>query len=990
MKSMISQTRSAKLAFFIAVLCLFALPWLSPPRAEAAATAGAVVGALEGEAGVSGDTGQELQRLDSGSAVNPGDAVFTEEKGKLLLRWDSGLMGSLGEFSSILLLPQDVGGPATDIQMTDGIFRLSADPRAGSRPIPYSVTTAVAYIQPESYDQPVDFIVESYDTGSTVVTVVSGRVKVTNLTVTPSREQIVSSCQNVYIETGKDKPDMLSVSSEDLRRLADASTITGTIAANLDGCGAAVSTLPPPPPRYAAPPEEEYGYAYPSMPDYYVEDWDVDDIYPYPEIRVMEPSGPPGEIVVVVPGIGSLYVPVSDYGDWVFDPGIVQVYAGTVFIERVIFFDRHYLRDCRRRQRELNNLIYLAQTTGNRNLLLDARRELDYLNVRTNWASRRIHRLEGRVAALQSDQKKFAGKLPRGLNLHDAISNSFNSPRNLPVVQKLQDRVKTQLAVQNQLANVAGQEVAGLRARVAQERNPEKRLALRSDLDRMRADLAAGRLPMSAKQKDVRSLVKGLSQERDVDKRQKLETDLLGQLKKSGAQLPAGALSPDKLAGLKQDLAKLPNVAQRQDLEKRFAELQQSTDVRRQEVANTNKIEEITAQAVKEKDSQKQRELLGQMNQLLKSPGAAGIGAAGMQLLQQRQNLERQISGEQDKQKQETLQRSLEVMKKKEAEANLKQQEDLRKVQERDRAFQQRLKQQKELKEQSEIKRRQLEEPAKGVEDKRKQQLDLQKQTDLERQKQLQQQKLEQERLRQQQLPSKQLDQKRLRQEELLKQKLEQEQTQKELLRKKKLEQDQTRQQQLQQKQLEREQLRKQKLEKERGLQDQLRKQQLEQQQLRKQEQGQEQLRKQQLEQQQLRNQQQGQERLKQQQLQQEQTRQKQLQQQQLQKQQQQQQLQQQRQQQIQQQQLQQQRQQQLQQEQLRKQQIQQQQLQQQQQQQQQLRQQQLQQQQQQQQQRQQQIQQQQLQQQRQQQQQQQLRQQQLQKELEEKAKGKK
>ena len=188
-----------------------------------------------------------------------------------------------------------------------------------------------------------------------------------------------------------------------------------------------------------------YGYAYPSMPDYYVEDWDVDDIYPYPEIRVMEPPGPPGEIVVVIPGIGSLYVPVSDYGDWVFDPGIVQVYAGTVFIERVIFFDRHYLRDCRRRQRELNNLIYLAQTTGNRNLLLDARRELDYLNVRTNWASRRIHRLESRVAALQGDQRKFAGKLPRGLNLHDAISNSFNSPRNLPVVQKLQDRVKTRV-----------------------------------------------------------------------------------------------------------------------------------------------------------------------------------------------------------------------------------------------------------------------------------------------------------------------------------------------------------------------------------------------------------------------------------------------------------------------------------------------------------------------------------------------------------------
>ena len=129
MKSMISQTRSVKLVIFLAMLCLLAMPWLSPSTAQAAARVGAVVGAIEGEAEVSGDTGQEIQKLASGSAVNPGDAVSTEEKGKLLLRWDSGLMGSLGEFSSILVLPEDVGGPATNIQMTDGIFRLSVDPR---------------------------------------------------------------------------------------------------------------------------------------------------------------------------------------------------------------------------------------------------------------------------------------------------------------------------------------------------------------------------------------------------------------------------------------------------------------------------------------------------------------------------------------------------------------------------------------------------------------------------------------------------------------------------------------------------------------------------------------------------------------------------------------------------------------------------------------------------------------------------------------------
>jgi hypothetical protein len=119
---------------------------MCPPRAEAAARAGAVVGAIEGEAEVSADTGQEIEKLASGSAVNPGDAVSTEEKSKVLLRWDSGLMGSLGEFSSILVLPEDVGGPATNIQMTDGIFVCLWT--RGRSAHAYSVTTAVASIQP--------------------------------------------------------------------------------------------------------------------------------------------------------------------------------------------------------------------------------------------------------------------------------------------------------------------------------------------------------------------------------------------------------------------------------------------------------------------------------------------------------------------------------------------------------------------------------------------------------------------------------------------------------------------------------------------------------------------------------------------------------------------------------------------------------------------------------------------------------------------------
>lgn len=386
MKSKISQMRYINLSILIAILCVFPSLCLSSSRAEAATAGEAVVGAIEGEAELSGSSGQETGQLQTGGVVKSDDAASTGPKSKLLLNWDSGLTASLGEYSSILLLPEDVNAPATNIQMSDGIMRLAWNRPGAGPPKPYSVSTPVASIQPESYDQPVDFIVESYDPTSTVITVVNGRVKVTNLTVTPFQEQVVSSCQSISVTMGKSNPDLISLSPDDLGRLAAASTITGTIPANFDACSAVASTLPPPPPA-AAPPPPSTGYPYPSMPDYYVEDWDVEDIYPLPEIRVMPPR-PGGVIVIVIPGIGSLFVTIPFEGGWVVDPAVIQVYAGTVFLERIIYFDRHYLRDCRLRQRELNNLIYLAQVTGNRRLLLDAQRELGYMNIRAHWAAK--------------------------------------------------------------------------------------------------------------------------------------------------------------------------------------------------------------------------------------------------------------------------------------------------------------------------------------------------------------------------------------------------------------------------------------------------------------------------------------------------------------------------------------------------------------------------------------------------------------------------
>ena len=98
MKSTISQTRITKLTIFRGHAMSFGHALAVSLESSSGGPGGAIVGAIEGHAEVSGDTGQELKKLDAGNPVNPGDAVSTEEKTRLLLRWDTGLMGSLGEF----------------------------------------------------------------------------------------------------------------------------------------------------------------------------------------------------------------------------------------------------------------------------------------------------------------------------------------------------------------------------------------------------------------------------------------------------------------------------------------------------------------------------------------------------------------------------------------------------------------------------------------------------------------------------------------------------------------------------------------------------------------------------------------------------------------------------------------------------------------------------------------------------------------------------
>ena len=251
-------------------------------------------------------------------------------------------------------------------------------------------------------------------------------------------------------------------------------------------------------------------------------------------------------------------------------------------------------------------------------MLWDAQRQLANVNIQEHWTARRLNRLEKKVAGLEQEQHKFAQKLPQGKNLFQAVSNSFNSPKNLKVVQNFRDRIKTDLNVQNQLAGLAGKELTDLRSRVAHERDPQKRLALRDELTKINQDVAQGKLPIPAKQPQVKQVVDRLAREQDPKKLQDLQKQL-GRLTKTEAPRTAELLSPDKLASLKQDFAKFPNPQKRNDLEARVGQLQQSVEQRKQAELTREKIDSITTQAAKQGDVRKRNELLGQLKELAKT-----------------------------------------------------------------------------------------------------------------------------------------------------------------------------------------------------------------------------------------------------------------------------------------------------------------------------------------------------------------------------------
>ena len=663
-----------KLAIFIVAMCVIAAGPASSD-AKAAQALRAAVQAVQGDASMTVGPDQEPAKLTVGKMVEAWNTVSTNENSKLFLKWETGLLNSLGGSSSIFLASRETkSGPVDTIEMTEGLLRVTQKSGGGGG-APYMVVTPAASIEPVNSDEPVDFIVEVYVPTTAVITVVSGNVRVKNLTLSPSTETVLASCQTLYVEQGKPKLEALASSSEDLRRQVDGTTIPGTIVANLDNCPAST------PQPLAAEPRVSPG---PQYSDYEFEDWGSRDVYPYNDILVQQPDRGVG-VVVVLPGVGRWIIPMEVFSGWRYDPEIVGNYSRQIVLDQMIYGDQYYLEDLRLQQQQFRDMVYLAQVSGNRDMLWDAQQRLADVNIQEQWTSRRLNRLETTVSGLKREQGKFSQRLPQGSNLFQSVSNSFNSPKNLKTVQNFRDRIKTDVNVQNQLAGLAGKELTDMRSRVAHERDPQKRLALRDELNKINQDVAQGKLPIPAKQPQVKQLVDRLAKEQDTKKVQNLQKQL-GRLTKTEAPRKEQLLSPDKLTSLKQEVAKFPNQEKRNDLEARVGQLQQSVEQRQQAEATREKIDSITTQAAKQGDVRKRDELLGQLKDLGKTPSASP--AVGLNLLGQRRNLETQLSIEQDKQKRTTLEKALEDHRNKQAEL-LRQQPEQRKQPEAIRGQQQ-------------------------------------------------------------------------------------------------------------------------------------------------------------------------------------------------------------------------------------------------------------------------------------------------------------
>ena len=766
MKSSRIGIRTTAWLVFVLSISIGLAPWPNAATAvEGPDPTSGVVSALEGRGEISGGEGdQDIRPLEQGSLIGPWDSVTTAKDSKAFLTWTKGLAASLGEFSTVLFSPEvEDAGTVYRLQLVEGLVRVTHHAQQAHPDLMYEVVTPVGAVSPARIDEPADFVVEVYEPAKTTITVISGKVRVKNPRPEGWGQRIVSACQSVTIEEGKDAVEQLSSSSEALKQLVVATTIPGTLSDFVEECR--IASVPPYQAAPSPPPSQFYEYS----PDEYVQYWDVVDVYPYDEIRIVQyyDQG----CTVLLPGIGQFYVTLPPAVGWTYDSAVLEPWVRYAFIHKVVLYERRYLHDIRSRHRDLHRLIHLAQISRRPDLLRDLRRQLEDLTLREEWTLRRLQRLEHRVSSLDTQRRQLAPRLPRGLDLDKVVTASFGSEKNINTVNAFQNRIANEVRVQNRLADVTSSHLIAMKEKIAREKDPAKRIAFRKELGRLRGEVLEGNIPLPRQNNDVKQVLKQLAAAKQPEQQDKLQKQFLQEMKSPGGPKPFSSVA--SLDPLRKDIALYPNPRTKEVMQRKLTEVQKSMEARSQAVAKRAELDRMAQKAAEESEPKKREELLRQLHELSKSAPAGS--PTPLQFIQEHP---KRSQGPEEKTR-AIIQQKLDDLKTRELSvpaAKIPDRPDTRqliqKPQETDPepGMRQRLERQKlrsdlEQQEQARQKELQQKEQEKRTQELRRQQVEREKQAELQRRQQEEQSRQAAQRLREQQERSRQMELQRKEQE---------------------------------------------------------------------------------------------------------------------------------------------------------------------------------------------------------------------------------
>jgi hypothetical protein len=228
MKTKITSLRSLVLTALV-VVTFFTWSYPCWSRAEAPSPQLAIVGAVQGTVEITAAGAQKPLRLMYGDMVSIWDTITTNADGKLFLKWETGVLTSLGGSSSVSIARREAAGrPVNVLKMTAGVLRVTK-PSGGGNSTPYMVSIPGATIEPLDFDAPGDFVVEVQSPTVSAVTVIAGPVRINNKSVTQPEETAVSDCHTVFVSQGAGQTRMFGSNSSDLDKLVSRTTIPGTI-----------------------------------------------------------------------------------------------------------------------------------------------------------------------------------------------------------------------------------------------------------------------------------------------------------------------------------------------------------------------------------------------------------------------------------------------------------------------------------------------------------------------------------------------------------------------------------------------------------------------------------------------------------------------------------------------------------------------------------------------------------------------------------------